>query len=115
MARNYTMRSKAEKLSVVKRNLAGEAACALGREIGASDRQIRNWTKIYLSEGEAGLESKKKPGNPLARYTRRKELNYTEQLQYQIELLKRELLLKEVEVVRLKKENARKEGGAGRK
>jgi len=37
-------------------------------------------------EGEKGLESKKKPGNALFRYERRKELTYEEQLQYQIEL-----------------------------
>ena len=29
MARKYVMRSKEEKLSIVKRNLSGEAACSL--------------------------------------------------------------------------------------
>ena len=75
---------------------------SLSREIGCSDRQVRDWVKIYLSEGEKGLNLKKKPGNPLSRYERRKELTYEEQLQYQIELLKRELVRKEVEVLRLK-------------
>lgn len=115
MARKYTMRSKEEKLAVVKRNLSGEAAKVLAREIGCSDRQVRNWVKIYQAEGEAGLEPKKKPGNPLSRYERRKELTYEEQLQYQIELLKRELVKKEAEVLRLKKRNARKGGDAQRK
>ena len=115
MARKYTMRSKEEKLSLVKRNLAGEAAKVLAREIGCSDRQIRNWVKIYQAVGEAGLEQKKKPGNPLSRYERRKELTYEEQLQYQIELLKRELVKKEAEVLRLKKLNERKGGGAQRR
>ena len=45
----------------------------------------------------------------------RKELTYEEQLQYQIELLKRELLKKEAEVIRLKKLNERKGGGAQRR
>ncbi len=85
---------------------------SLSREIGCSDRQVRDWVKIYLSEGEKGLNLKKKPGNPLSRYERRKELTYEEQLQYQIELLKRELVRKEVEVLRLKKLNERKGGGA---
>ena len=67
-----------------------------------------------LAEGEAGLETKKKPGNPLSRYERRKELTYEEQLQYQIELLKRELVKKEAEVLRLKKLNERKGGDARR-
>ena len=112
MVRKYTMRSKEEKLSIVKRNLAGESAMSLSREIGSSDFQIRSWVKIYLSEGETGLEPKKKPGNPLSRYERRKELTYDEQLQYQIELLKRELVKKEAEVLRLKKLNERKGGDA---
>ena len=102
MARKYIMRSKEEKLAIVKRNLAGESALSLSKEIGSSDKQVRDWVKIYLTEGEAGLEPKKKPGNPLARYERRKELTYAEQLQYQIELLKRELVKKDAEVLRLK-------------
>ena len=76
---------------------------------------VMNWVKKYLAEGEGGLEQKKKPGNPLSRYERRKELTYEEQLQYQIELLKRELVKKEAEVLRLKKLNGRKGGGAQRK
>ena len=115
MPRKYTIRSKEEKLSIVKRNLSGESAMALSREIGSSDRQVRDWVNIYLTEGEAGLEPKKKPGNPLSRYERRKELSYEEQLQYQIELLKRELVKKEAEVLRLKKQNERKGGDAQRK
>lgn len=111
MPKKYTMRSKEEKLAIVKRNLSGEAA----REIGCSDRQVRDWVKVYQSEGEAGLEPKKKPGNPLSRYERRKELTYEEQLQYKIELLKRELVKKEAEVLRLKKLNERKGGDAQRK
>lgn len=74
--------------------------------------QVQNWTKTYLEQGENGLESKKKPGNPLSRYERRKELSYEEQLQYRIELLKRELIKKEAEVLRLKKLNERKGGDA---
>lgn len=115
MSKKYIMRSKEEKLAIVKRNLSGEAARVLAREMGCSDRQVRDWVKIYQAEGEAGLEPKKKPGNPLSRYERRKELTYEEQLQYRIELLKRELLKKEAEVLRLKKLNERKGGGAQRK
>ncbi len=112
MSRKYTIRSKEEKLSVVKRNLAGESARSLARELGCSDYQIRNWVKVYQSEGEAGLEQKKRPGNPLSRYERRKKLTYEETLQYQIELLKRELVKKDAEVLRLKKRNERKGGDA---
>ena len=112
MAGKYTMRSKEEKLAIVRRNLAGETSRSLERETGCSHRLIQGWTRKYLAEGEAGLEVKKKPGNPLSRYERRKELTYEEQLQYQIELLKRELVKKEAEVLRLKKRNERKGGDA---
>ena len=76
---------------------------------------IRDWTQLYLEKGEAGLEQKKKPGNPLTKYINRKELTREEQLEYQIELLKRELLKRDAEVLRLKKLNARKGGDAQRK
>ena len=106
MTRRYTIRSKEEKLSIVTQVLAGSPVRAWEPEIHHS--QVLQWVAKYLSEGEAGLEPKKKPGNPLARYERRKDLTCEEQLQYQIELLKRELLKKEAEVARLKRQNERK-------
>lgn len=115
MPRKYIMRSKEEKLAIVKAVLEGRPAQQYENEGIADHHTIMQWVKKYQAEGEAGLEPKKKPGNPLSRYERRKELTYTEQLQYEIELLKRELLKKEAEVTRLKKENARKEGDAQRK
>ena len=113
MARKYTMRSKEEKQAIVKKVLAGKSVRAWEPDV--RNEQVRQWVTKYQTEGEAGLEAKKKPGNPLSRYERRKELTYTEQLQYQIELLKRELAVKEAEVARLKQRNARKEGDAQRK
>lgn len=111
MARKYTMRSKEEKLSIVKQVLNGTSVYHWENQ-GIRHRQVQVWTKAYLEQGEIGLEPKKKPGNPLSRYERRKELTYEEQLQYQIELLKRELVKKEAEVLRLKKLNVRKGGDA---
>ena len=114
MPRKYTIRSKEEKLSIVRQVLAGTSVRNWENQ-GIDHQQVRTWTRKYLEEGEAGLEQKKKPGNPLSRYERRKELTYEEQLQYQIELLKRELVKKEAEVLRLKKLNERKGGDARRK
>ena len=111
MPRKYTIRSKEEKLSIVRQVLAGMSVRSWENQ-GIDHQQVRTWTRKYLEEGEAGLEVKKKPGNPLSRYERRKELTYEEQLQYQIELLKRELVKKEAEVLRLKKLNERKGGDA---
>lgn len=113
MARKYIIRSKEEKLAIVKAVLAGSPVCAWEPDI--RHEQVRRWVAKYQAEGEAGLEQKKRPGNPLSRYERRKELTYTEKLQYQIELLKRELSVKRAEVTRLKQHNARKEGDVRRK
>ena len=96
--------SKEEKLRLVKRNLAGESLMNLERETGISNSQIYNWTKKYLEGGEEALVNKRKPGNSLAKYTRKKELTPTEQLEYKIALLERELLKKDAELVRIKKE-----------
>ena len=111
MTRKYTIRSKEEKLSVVKQVLNGTSVRNWESQ-GIRHRQVQDWVKIYLEEGEGGLEPKKRTGNPLSKYERRKELTYEEQLQYQIELLKRELVKKEAEVLRLKKRNERKGGDA---
>jgi transposase len=103
MRKEYTFHSKEEKLGIVKRYLAGESPLKLHAETGISDGNIRKWKHRYLTGGEAALENKKKPGNPLSKYERRKYLSREEQLEYQVELLKRELMKKEAEVVRLKK------------
>ena len=114
MPRKYTIRSKEEKMEIVMQVLAG-APERTWESQGIHRRQVHDWTKKYLLEGEAGLEPKKRPGNPLSRYERRKELTYEEKLQYQIELLKRELVKKDAEVLRLKKLNERKGGDTQRK
>ena len=113
MPRKYIIRSKEEKLAIVKQVLSGTSIRAWEPAIRC--RQVQVWVEKYLTEGEVGLEPKKKPGNPLSRYERRKDLTYEEQLQYQNELLKRELLKKDVEISRLKQLNARREGDAQRK
>lgn len=115
MPRKYTMRSKEEKLAIVKAVLSGTPTRKYENEGIVDHHTVMRWVKKYQEEGEAGLEVKKKPGNPLSRYERRKELTYEEQLQYQIELLKRELVKKEAEVLRLKKLNERKGGDTRRK
>lgn len=115
MRKDYTFHSKEEKLEIVKRYLSGESPKALGRELGISDGNIRKWKRRYLSGGEAELENQKKVGNPLSKYERRKELTKEEKLEYQIELLKRELMKKEAEIVRLKKSIELEGGGIKRK
>jgi len=103
MKKEYTFHSKEEKLHLVKRYLAGESPVKLHEETGISDGNIRKWKRQYLAGGEAALANKKKPGNSFLMYTRKKKLSREEELEYQVELLKRELLKKDAEVARLKK------------
>lgn len=107
--------SKDEKLSLVLRNLAGETASSLERETGIYNAQIHKWTRQYLEGGEEALVNKRKPGNPLAKYHNKKELTPTEQLEYKIALLERELLKKNGEIIRLKKSIELERGDAKRK
>lgn len=107
--------SKEEKLALVLRNLAGETLLSLERETGISNSLICKWTKQYLAGGEEALVNKRKTGNPLSKYTRKKVLTYTEQLEYENALLKRELLKKDAEVVRLKKSIELERGDVKRK
>lgn len=107
--------SKEEKLALVKRNLAGESLMSLERETGIYNAQIYKWTKQYLEGGEAALVNKRKPGNPLAKYACKKNLTPTEQLEYKVALLERELLKKDGEITRLKKSIELEGGDAKRR
>jgi transposase-like protein len=107
--------SKEEKLALVLRNLAGETAADLQRETGIYHTQIHKWTRQYLEGGEEALVNKRKPGNPLAKYERKKNLTPMEQLEYKVAKLERELLKKDAEIVRLKKLNEQERGDARRK
>ena len=107
--------TKEEKLSLVLRNLSGESLVALQKETGIYKAQIHKWTKQYLEGGENALINKRKPGNTLAKYYRKKELTPIEQLEYKVVLLERELLKKDGEIVRLKKSIEPERGDARRK
>ena len=113
--KEYTVHSKEEKLKLVKRVLEGEGLRKIESETGISNSLISSWTKKYIERGEEALINKKKPGNPLAKYTRKKELTYTEELEYKVAILERELLKKDGEIVRLKKSIEPERGDAKRK
>ena len=110
-----TSHSKEEKLELVLRNLKGEMLTTLQKETGIYKSQIHKWTKQYLAGGEEALVNKRKPGNPLAKYHLKKDLTPTEQLEYKVALLERELLKKDAEIVRLKKSIELERGDARRK
>lgn len=113
--REYKFHSKEEKLAIVNRYLAGESPIKLYQETGVSDGNIRKWKRQYLAGGIEALENKKKPGNPFVKYSKRKELTNEEQLEYQIAVLKHELLKKDGEITRLKKSIELERGDAKRK
>ena len=89
--------SKEAKYEYVKLVLSGEvSATQLARDNNISDGMISTWVKKYEEGGIEALENKRKPGNPLVKYARRKELSEKEQLEYEILKLK-------IENLRLKK------------
>ena len=57
---------------------------------------VSKWVRRYNEGGIEALENQRKPGNPLMKYSRRKELTDIEKLEY-------ELMLYKIEVERLKK------------
>ena len=72
------------------------------RETGINNGLITAWVKKYRENGIDGLKSKKKPGNPLARYSSKKNLTKEEKLEYENmklrienEMLKKGFLMKE--------------------
>ena len=71
------------------------------RESGINSGLLYAWVKKYRENGMEGLENKKKPGNPLAKYNSKKHLSKEEQLEYENmklrienELLKKGYLMK---------------------
>ena len=89
--------SKEQKYEIIRLILNGEkSSYDLERELGVSSGMIRSWVRKYNKEGIDALENKRKPGNPLMKYSRRKELTDVEKLEY-------ELMLYKIEVERLKK------------
>lgn len=76
--------SKEEKLRIINRVVIdGESSCQVALNEDISAGMLRNWIKKYLQDGEHSLENKRKPGNPLVKYSKRKQLTQLEQLEYE--------------------------------
>ena len=76
------------------KNEIGMNKCA--EKFGISKSQLFNWVSSYRNNGIEGLKNKKKPGNPLSKYSRKKNLTDLEKLEYENMKLR-------IEVERLKK------------
>ena len=73
-----------EKYKIIKPVLEFEKSTwDITRETGLSNGMINNWIKAYRENGMEGLTPKKKPGNPLSKYSSKKNLTEMEQLQYE--------------------------------
>ena len=76
--------SKEEKLRIINKVLLdGKSSKNVAKEEDISDGMLRNWIIKYLNEGENALINKKKPGNPLAKYSNKRNLSKEEQLEYE--------------------------------
>ena len=81
--------SKEEKLKYVLMVINGEKSVkAIQMEFNIAQSLVQQWTKKYIDGGINALENKRKPGNPLVRYSRRKELTELEKLEYENMLLR---------------------------
>lgn len=66
--------SKDEKLNYVQMVLNGEKSPNdIQKNFGIFHSMVRNWVKQYNEGGIEALQNKRKPGNPLAKYSNRKE------------------------------------------
>lgn len=73
-----------EKYKIIKPALEFEKSTwDITRETGLSNGMINSWIKKYREEGMNGLTSKKKPGNPLVKFSSKKNLTDMEKLQYE--------------------------------
>jgi len=77
--------SKEDKYEFVRLILSGEASAKeLARANGMkSNGMLITWVKRYQEKGIEGLTNQRKPGNPLTKFSMRKELTPLEQLQYE--------------------------------
>ena len=99
---NNQSHTKEEKINYVKMMLEeGYSAKKLEKEYGISHSLTDKWRRKYLEFGADSLENQKKPGNPLCKYSNKKNLSKEEQLEYENmklrienELLKKGYLMK---------------------
>ena len=76
--------TKEEKIKLVKEVVdEHKSTIEVSNRENISNGMFNNWIKKYLEFGEQGLENKKKPGNPLAKYNNKRQLSELEKLEYE--------------------------------
>ena len=104
---------KEQKYEIIKPIIDGKISQPdRAKECGIAPGMIGNWVIAYNKGGIGALENKRKPGNPLAKYSSRKKLTYTEQLEYENmklrienERLKKGYTQEEADLAKQKKSN----------
>ena len=94
--------SAKDKYKVIKPIISMEKSLTqVSRELDISSGMLHRWVEVYKKDGIKGLENKKKPGNPLMKFSRKKTLTELEKLEYENmklrienELLKKGYLMK---------------------
>lgn len=76
--KHYTIE---EKIKIVSLMLEGKTAWDIEREFKINHSVSSKWLQKYNDFGEQGLVNKKKPGNPMAKYSNKKNLNELEKLE----------------------------------
>lgn len=78
-----------EKLKIVNMVLIEHKSYSqIEKLTGVSIGQAATWVKKYKDNGYKGLVNKRKPGNPISKYQRKKNLTDVEQLEYENMLLR---------------------------
>ena len=76
--------SKEEKYKIVLKVVNDfRSTVDVAKEYDISQSMLSKWVRRYLKDGIEGLENKKKPGNPLMKYSAKKNLTDMEKLQYE--------------------------------
>ena len=76
--------SKEEKIKIVKEMLDSNLSpLDIERKYNISHSLAGKWRKDYLEKGEDSLMNQKKPGNPLMKYSAKKNLTELEKLEYE--------------------------------
>jgi transposase len=80
--------SKEQKMAVLNYHFEGHSKENTLKQFKISNSQFYTWLNSYENGGIEALENKRKPGNPLIKYSRRKELTEIEKLEYENMLLR---------------------------
>ena len=73
-----------EKYGIIKPILEfKKSSSQVTKETEINNGMISTWIKKYHENGLEGLKNKKKPGNPLSKYSNKKNLTKEEQLEYE--------------------------------